>query len=174
MIKQLLTLILTTSCFLFPQDLDSLSAINDSTKFKFKPDSSVVANDTSKIAADDSLVVPETIIPIQIEPLTGTSFIINRKDFLFNDYRYTGDFLKLFPLTFTQDLGFVGYPNQSFVYGIGDGGVSYMIDGVLWNDRYFNSLDLNLIQSEDIDSIEIVPLPRGFLIPRQGSCTPTR
>ncbi len=163
MIKNLLTLILTTSCLLFPQDLDSLNAINDSTKFRINPDSSIVANDTSKIAIDDSLVVQETIIPIQIQPFTESSYIINRKEFLFNDYRYAGDFLKLFPLTFTQDLGFIGYPNQSFIYGIGDGGVSYMIDGVFWNDRYFNSLDLNLIQSEDIDSIEIVPLPRGFL-----------
>ncbi len=163
MIKHFLILILITSHFLFPQDLDSLSTINDSTKYNIKPDSSVVANDTSKVALNDSLSVPETIIPIQMQPLTETSYIISRKDFLFNDYRYTGDFLKLFPLTFTQDLGFVGYPNQSFIYGIGDGGVSYMIDGVLWNDRYSNSLDLNLVQSEDIDSIEIVPLTRGFL-----------
>ena len=38
-----------------------------------------------------------------------------------------------------------------------------MIDGISINDRYSNSLNLNLIQSEDIDSIEIIPLPRGFL-----------
>ena len=38
-----------------------------------------------------------------------------------------------------------------------------MRDGVLINNRYTNSLDLNLVQSEDIDSIEIVPSPRGFL-----------
>ena len=163
MIKHFLILILITSHFLFPQDLDSLSNIDDSTKINIKSDSLIVSNDTSKVALKDSLSAPETIIPIQTQPLTETSFIISRKDFLFNDYRYTGDLLKLFPLTFTQDLGFVGYPNQSFIYGIGDGGISYMIDGVLWNDRYSNSLDLNLIQSEDIDSIEIVPLTRGFL-----------
>ncbi len=39
---------------------------------------------------------------------------------------------------------------------------------ILWmefryNDRLSNSLNLNLIQSEDVDSIEMIPLPRGFL-----------
>ncbi len=163
MIKHLITLLLISFCYLFPQDIDSLRAINDSTSNKIKTDSTILVNDASLVNQDDSLIVKEVIIPIQTQPLTETSFIISREDFLFNDYRYTGDFLKQFPLTFTQDLGFIGYPNQSFIYGIGDGGVSYMINGVLWNDRYFNSLDLNLIQSEDIDSIEIVPLPRGFL-----------
>ena len=37
------------------------------------------------------------------------------------------------------------------------------MDGVSYNDRQSNSLNLNLIQSEDVDSIEMIPLPRGFL-----------
>jgi hypothetical protein len=41
--------------------------------------------------------------------------------------------------------------------------ISFLEDGVLWNDRYTNVLDLNQVQSEDVDSIEIVPSPRGFL-----------
>jgi outer membrane receptor protein involved in Fe transport len=36
-------------------------------------------------------------------------------------------------------------------------------DGISYNNRFTNSLDLNLIQSEDVDSIEIISLPRGFL-----------
>ena len=57
----------------------------------------------------------------------------------------------------------MGQPNETFVYGVGAGGISFMEDGVLWNNRFVNALDLNEIQSEDIDSIEIVPSPRGFL-----------
>ncbi len=82
---------------------------------------------------------------------------------MFENYRYTGDLLRSFNINFIKDLGFIGYPNESFIYGVGNGAVSYMLDGVLWNNRYTNSLDLNLVQSEDIDSIEIVPSPRGFL-----------
>jgi hypothetical protein len=80
-----------------------------------------------------------------------------------SDYRYTGDYLKLFPFNFTKDLGFIGQPNETFLYGVGNNGISYLIDGISFNNRFDNSLNLNLLQSEDIDSIEIVPLPRGFL-----------
>jgi outer membrane cobalamin receptor len=161
MIKHIVIFILVSTGHLFPQLKDSLNIINDSTVTK--PDSTTSVADTSRTNKPDSIAVQESIVPIQMEPLTETSFIISRKEFLFSDYRYSGDFLKQFPLTFTQDLGFIGYPNQSFIYGIGNSGVSYLIDGVFWNDRFSNSLDLNLVQSEDIDSIEIVPLPRGFL-----------
>lgn len=163
MFKYSVSIILIYFINLFPQNIDSLSVINDSSNVTANTDTTFSINDTTEVNKTDSLSKTESIVPIQMQPLTETSFIIGRQDFLFNDYRYTGDFLKQFPLTFTQDLGFVGYPNNSFLYGIGNGGVSYLMDGVLWNDRFFNSLDLNLIQSEDIDSIEIVPLPRGFL-----------
>ncbi len=71
--------------------------------------------------------------------------------------------MRLFPLNFTKDLGFTGQPNETFLYGVGDNSISYLMDGIPINDRYSNFLNLNLIQSEDIDSIEIIPLPRGFL-----------
>ncbi|MCL4279734.1 MAG: TonB-dependent receptor plug domain-containing protein, partial [Ignavibacteriaceae bacterium] len=71
--------------------------------------------------------------------------------------------MRSFNLNFIKDFGFIGYPNETFIYGVGNSGISYLQDGVFWNNRYTNSLDLNLIQSENIDSIEIVPSPRGFL-----------
>lgn len=107
--------------------------------------------------------VKDSIVTIQGEPLSETSSIINKETFLFNNYRYTGDFLRSFPFNFVRDLGLIGQPHETFVYGIGNGGISYLQDGILWNNRYTNSLDLNFIQSEDIDSIEIVPSPRAFL-----------
>jgi outer membrane cobalamin receptor len=105
----------------------------------------------------------DTLAPIQGMPLTDVSTIINKRTFLFDQYRYTGDLLRSFSLNFVKDYGFVGYPNETFIYGVGNSGISYLQDGVFWNNRYTNSLDLNLIQSENIDSIEIVPSPRGFL-----------
>jgi hypothetical protein len=162
MLKQLSVLILFSS-LIFPQNGDSLLINNNQNKF----DSSLVAN-TDTLSSDttnvkETLVKADTLIPIQGQPLSDVSDIISRKTFLFENYRYTGDLLRSFNLNFIKDLGFIGYPNESFIYGVGNGGVSYMLDGVLWNNRYTNSLDLNLVQSEDIDSIEIVPSPRGFL-----------
>jgi outer membrane cobalamin receptor len=162
MFKQLSALVLFTS-IVFPQSGDSLFNQNTRT---LSGTSFVELNDTTLIA--DSLITTttvkvDTLFPIQGMPLTDVSTIINKRTFLFDQYRYTGDLLRSFSLNFTKDLGFVGYPNETFIYGVGNSGISYLQDGVYWNNRFTNSLDLNLIQSENIDSIEIVPSPRGFL-----------
>jgi len=138
-------------------------------------DTSFVVTDSLQIVTTDTTLVtdslstlqkiqkPDTLVPITIGILSKESTVINRKTFLFNAYRYTGDLLRPFPLNFIKDLGFIGQPHETFIYGVGNRGISYLQDGVLWNNRYTNSLDLNHVQSEDIDSIEIVPSPRGFL-----------
>ena len=79
------------------------------------------------------------------------------------EYQYTGDYLRVHPFNFIKDLGFTGQPNETFIYGVGNNAVSYLMDGVSVNDRYSNSLNLNLIQSEDVDSIEIIPLPLSLI-----------
>lgn len=162
MLKALLTIIIFASV-VFPQIEDSLLIEQN----HFVPyttsagtDSSIVS-DTTKLSKAE--VIADSLIPIQGQPLIDESTIISQRTFLFENYRYTGDLLRSFNLNFIKDFGFVGYPNETFIYGVGNGGISYMLDGVLWNNHYTNSLDLNFVQSENIDSIEIVPSPRGFL-----------
>ncbi len=163
MLKQL-TVLLFFSSFVFPQSSDSLLIQNNQSNFDttfIGIADTLLTSDSTKI--EQTTAQPDSLIPIQGEPLTDVSAVINKNTFLFENYRYTGDLLRSFNLNFIKDLGFVGYPNETFIYGVGNGGISYMLDGVLWNNRYTNSLDLNMVQSEDIDSIEIVPSPRGFL-----------
>ena len=163
MLKQLLALVLFSS-FVFPQSGDSLLIQNNQNKFDtslVEITDTLLTSDTTKTA--QTIAKADSLIPIQGQPLSDMSTIISRNTFLFENYRYTGDLLRSFNVYFIKDLGFIGYPNESFIYGVGNGAVSYMLDGVLWNNRYTNSLDLNQVQSEDIDSIEIVPSPRGFL-----------
>ena len=162
MFKHLSALVLFSS-LVFPQSEDSsfIQSIQTISDTNF-----VAVNDTTAIS--DSLITTksikvDTLFPIQGMPLSDVSTLINKRTFLFDQYRYTGDLLRSFSLNFVKDYGFVGYPNETFIYGIGNNGISYLQDGVFWNNRYTNSLDLNLIQSENIDSIEIVPSPRGFL-----------
>ncbi len=161
MLKLLSSLVLF-SAFILPQDADSLFNQNIQT---ILDTNFVNINDTTAIS--DTVITAtarvDTLIPIQGMPLTDVSSIINRSTFLFDQYRYTGDLLRSFSLNFVKDLGFTGYPNETFIYGVGNNGISYLQDGVFWNNHSTNSLDLNLIQSENIDSIEIVPSPRGFL-----------
>jgi outer membrane cobalamin receptor len=148
---------------LFSQSTDSLLT-SDSTK----------TSDSLNAVTVDSMEVPDslkrsvtakrdTVIPIQGEPLGDVSTIINKRTFLFTNYRYTGDLLRSFSFNFIKDLGFIGQPHETFIYGVGNNGISFLQDGILLNSRFTNSFDLNLLQSEDIDSIEIVPSTRGFL-----------
>jgi len=165
MIKYSFIIFLLSYLSTLSQTTDTLLNVSDNlaedTLSVFTSNDSLLVNDSTKVTYENSK--PDSLIPIQGIPLTDASLIINKRTFLFYNYQYTGDFLRSFPLNFIADLGFMGQPNETFVYGVGVGGISFMEDGVLWNNRFTNALDLNHIQSEDIDSIEIVPSPRGFL-----------
>ncbi len=159
MYKRILLLIFIFVGFLNAQTIDSTSI-----KANIFPDSGVAKTDS--LLLNDSLLVqikPDSIAPIYSNILTDKSYIISNDELLHNDYKYAGDYLRLFPFNFIKDLGFTGQSNETFLYGVGNNSISYLMDGVSVNDRYSNSLNLNIIQSEDIDSIEIIPLPRGFL-----------
>jgi len=103
---------------------------------------------------------------LQISSLLDENFktsIISKKSLESTDYRTTADFFVNVPFGFVRDLGSVGQPNETLIYGQGFGAVSFLSDGIAINNRLSNALDLNLFQSESIDSIEVIPLARGFL-----------
>ncbi len=140
-----------------------------------KADTVSITADSLHSAAYDSLAadsvkpllkteaVPDTLIPLYQQPFSFTSFFIKREEMLRSDYRSASDFFHFFGLNYLRDHGFVGYPNELLLYGSGYNGISYFKNGILFNNRYTNALDLNQIQTEDLDSIEILPSPRGFL-----------
>ncbi len=164
MIKHICTIFLFLIPCVFAHTADTLYT---DTSFVVSDSLQIVKTDTTLVT--DSLKtlqkvqLPDTLVPITVGILSRESTVISRRTFLFTPYRYTGDLLRPFALNFIKDLGFIGQPNETFIYGVGNRRISYLQDGILWNNRYTNSLDLNLVQSEDIDSIEIVPSPRGFL-----------
>ncbi|NJD23090.1 MAG: TonB-dependent receptor [Melioribacter sp.] len=103
---------------------------------------------------------------LQISSLLDENFktsIINKKSLESTDYRTTADFFINVPFGYVRDLGSVGQPNEVLIYGLGFGNVSFLSDGISINNRLSNALDLNLFQSESIDSIEVIPFARGFL-----------
>ncbi|MCL5030430.1 MAG: hypothetical protein M1480_15570 [Bacteroidetes bacterium] len=148
---------------LFSQSLDSVKtknhlSITDTTKH--------FVNDTLTVVdslKEKKIIKPDTLKPIYQKPFYDYSSFINRKTIDFLDYRYIGDFFEPMGLSYTRDYGFIGQPNEIMLYGVGYDGISYLEDGVLRNNRLQNLLDLNNLQSESIDSIEIIPSPRGFL-----------
>jgi len=113
--------------------------------------------DTAKVRQVD------TLFSIQQSPwFEGSNFIIRDK-IVFSDYRYTADFFSSFPAAFLRNYGFIGQPNELTLYGAGNNGISFFLNSIPLNDRFYNSFDLNNLQSENIDSIEIVPPSRSFL-----------
>lgn len=155
-------LLLASVVFAHPQHTGSLRGAESFIK------SDTLKADTAKTFATDSLLSKseikyDTLAPVNQNPVYDGSDFLGHEMFDREAYRYTGDLLKHFSANFTRNYGFIGYPNETMIYGAGNNAVSYMQDGVLRNDRLTNSLDMNNIQSESIDSIEIIPLPRGFL-----------
>lgn len=126
------------------------------------PDSIDASQDSLIISDSLTITKRDSVVPFYYRVLSENSHIITQKDIRQSEYRYTGDYLSLFSFNFIKDLGFPGQPNESFLYGLGNNGVGYFIDGISFNERYSNSLNLNLVQSEDVDSIEVLRLPRGF------------
>lgn len=159
MFRNILALIIITSIVATAQIQDSVTA-----DFKIYSDTLSIQPD-SIITNDSLLIVTErdSIVPLYSSPLTDKSFIASNKELIKLEYQYTGDYLRLSQFNFIKNLGFTGQPNETFLYGVGNDAVSYLMDGISYNDRQSNSLNLNLIQSEDVDSIEVIPLPRGFL-----------
>jgi len=90
-------------------------------------------------------------------------FNFNKKEIDKTDYRYTGDLFLHFPFSYLFNLGYTGQPNEYFFYGLGYGNTSLISDGSSYNNKWENSFNLNLIQTESIKNISLLPLSKGFL-----------
>ena len=159
----LLIIYVSSNANLYPQNIDSIAIKKKSLLLNAGPKDSVTIDTTGLLSAKKNLVKADTLEPLQQKPLYNYSYFINHRKIFHYDYRYTGDLLREYPFTIIKDKGFIGQANETFIYGAGSDGISFLQDGILYNDRFTNSLDLNNIQSDFIDSIEVIPSPRGFL-----------
>jgi hypothetical protein len=121
----------------------------------------VATDTTGLLSTRKEIAERDTIVPIYQNPFYSESSFINRREIDFLDYRYTGDLFRPFGSSFLRNYGFIGHPNELYLYGTGE--ISYFEDGIYANNRSSGYFNLNLVPSEMIDSIEIIPSPRGFL-----------
>jgi hypothetical protein len=141
----------------FPKD--SVKVVSDTLKNKNASphsDSLALLSGTKKIEID-------TVIPVYQSPVSNNSIILGSDHLRKNDYRYTTDYLKQFDYTFLAETGNLGFPDQLFLYGLPIYQTNYLKDGISQNDIPAVFFDVNYLQSESVDSIEIIPAPRGFL-----------
>ncbi|MFC2135162.1 putative porin [Bacteroidota bacterium] len=172
---------ITTVIFILSVFINSsaslVRSVNNSDEFYLSFADSLIQSDTTFVdsvsIADSLQAVDTTQQAVKVDTLKPLQYNGISRDISFAetilkekinklDYRYTGDLLNHLPFSYTKNLGWYGQPNETMLYGLGFGGISFMEDGVPINNRLHNSLDLNFIQSEFIDSLEIVPLPLGF------------
>jgi len=119
---------------------------------------------TDTIIADTTGIFtpqPDTLYPINQTPLYDYSTFVSRRMIDILNYKYTGDIFLPLSFSFLKDKGMIGQANELILYG--NNSTGYLVNGILHNNRYRKFLDLNLIQSESIDSVEVLPIPRGFL-----------
>ncbi|MBN2571365.1 MAG: TonB-dependent receptor plug domain-containing protein [Ignavibacteriales bacterium] len=115
---------------------------------------------------------PDTLFPIRfttIQSKNQYSTILHREDIKWFDYRYLGDIFSYLPTGFLQDLGSLGQPSEIILYGLVNNNISFLADGTPINNRTQNSFDANNFSPEIIDSLEVLPLPRGFLYGSQNN-----
>ncbi len=113
--------------------------------------------DSLKTSSSDSLAF------LKKGTLTNSNILLyslNKNEINKRDYRFTGNLISYMPFGFLNDLGTNGQPHPISLYG---NSVSLMSDGVLLNNRLNNTFDLINFQSERIDSIELLPITKGFL-----------
>jgi len=153
----LLFLLITSS---FPQSADSLKAdtlhLADSTHI-ILPDSARI--DTSAMLKPDTLFA-DTLAPLFSGPLSAGNEFISQRELHMADYRNLSDILDLLPESFINTTGQYGYPENIYLYGLLP---NLMINNVNINNTGSPAYDLNLVQTELIDSIEVIKAPRGFL-----------
>ncbi len=143
--------------------LDSLATPNDSLNIGV----SIPLSDS--LAAVDSMkqkIPADTLYPLYNKALLAVNDFgstLNQAQINFLDYRYTGNLISYLPSGYLFDLGHIGQPNEATLYGIGFNNISYLADGISRTNRFTNSFDMNHFQSEYIDSMEVVELPKGFL-----------
>jgi hypothetical protein len=144
----------------YSQDIDSTFISESVTKDTLFTITDTLQTDSLKLAKETKR---DTIISVHFLLYDLFNSFGTKKEIEFSDYKYSGNLFSQHPFAFLRDMGFAGLPSELNLYGKGFNEISFTGMHGLLNDRSTNSFDLHLQQSEFIDSIEFVPLPRGFL-----------
>jgi hypothetical protein len=122
----------------------------------------------SNVSDSDSLEKKKKAYPPLLS-LTETKLDSSQRNYFLTqeqvekkDYTFTGELFRYLPFGIIRDFGSMGQPDEILIYGQGYGNIGYSIDGVPYNHRLTNSLELNHLQSESIDSLEVLPVYSGF------------
>jgi hypothetical protein len=167
LVKYLLLMFLFFSAFLKAQFNDTVKVVLPVDTLRADTmsvaDSLAVADTTGLLSDSLNIIFADTIRPLYQRPLYPYSRFINKREFIRRNYSYAGDIFGLTPFFFEVSPGVAGHPANMLIYGTGASQTSWLMNGISYNDYSSFPFDLNRIQTEYIDSAEVIPLTRGFL-----------
>lgn len=120
----------------------------------------------TKLSSDSTAVPKDTLKPLfQSELLTDflSSNKYTRDQINFSDYRSINEILRNLPFSGLTQLGQLGQPSFSYIYGFNSNSTNFLSSGLLYNNKIANGFDAQSLQSESIEYIEMLPLARGFI-----------
>lgn len=142
----------------------TLSAQTDSINVAEPP-----MNIEDSVTVSDSNKVRQKAIPFLVDFNDGLNHLdlngysLTKKEINFTDYRFSGNIISNLPFGILNDLGSLGTPSEPYLYNNGWGNFSLSVDNFSYNNAFNNSVNINSVQTENISSINLAPLTRGFL-----------
>jgi outer membrane cobalamin receptor len=157
------------------QPAASQSLRSDTSKTETaKPDTAsptAARADTARSLRPDSLARPILSIPFlgSIDRSIPPVRVIDDSARHFMEYENLADLLAMTPGVFTFGLGTPGQFEGLTIQGVGPRGIAILSDGVLLNEPYTGTQNLNLYPIEDAGRIELIPETRSFLYGLNGT-----
>ncbi|MBI1933606.1 MAG: hypothetical protein HYS24_13830 [Ignavibacteriales bacterium] len=123
--------------------------------------------DSTNVA--DSLKNEKSRPKLFLKPYLNTAadllktFLIGKKSLDYENYRSAQNFLMYLPLTAQYDFNVLGSSNIPSLYFQKNKNLSITQNNFSFSNSWNGSNDLSLIQNENVNSLEVSPLSRGFI-----------
>ena len=145
--------------------LSSLNAQNPDTLSAKTIADSLSLPDSAKV------VVYDTLRLLYHPAIDKEAFLLNKTEVDFLNYRGFSDVVSYFPASTQLSPSLSVDQDYLSLYGTGVGELAVLVNGIPTSSRFLRSNNFNLTSAENMQSIEIVPLPRGFLYNNIGGFT---
>lgn len=154
----IISIFLLSTSFVIAQNADSVFTESkaDSVTVYLSADDSLLTNKKDRYLSD-------TLLSVHSSPYDSFHEFVSNNEIKFSDYRTASELLQNHSFAYYRNSGFMGIPSELNLYGKGFNEISYTGMNSMLNDRATNTFDLHLVQTELVDSIELIPLARGFL-----------
>ena len=155
---------------LFVQIISANIVCQNRSDTTFTSSDQIAVDDTTKSDSVTTQNKKEKLIPLYFEKrLIDHKNILNQKVIDRIDYRYFADILTYLPFVFEQSMGTLGQPSHLNIYGFSSSNINLNRDGIDIVNRWHDGINLYDIQSELIDSVEILPLSQAFFYNNNNS-----